>query len=134
MILVWNSPMRTLLHHNWLINAPLQGSPTGTFNWGLCLYVRMAMPNWQESSRVTLIVNHGVERLSISLSWITLIILPIVQVPTAKGTLHPNSDSSGTTRNTVSSSYPAIPHTCMCKMTNLSGLVRFPPDPMRFNR
>ena len=36
MILVWNGPRQTLLHHNQLIDAPLWGSPTGTFNWSLC--------------------------------------------------------------------------------------------------
>ena len=97
------------------------------------LEVGTAMPNWQESSRATLVVDHAVMRLSILLSWMTLTILPIVQVPTTKGTLCPNLDSLGTTKNTVSLSYPATPHTCMHKMTNLSGLVHFPPNPMRFN-
>ena len=63
----------------------------------------MAMPNWQESSHTTLVVGHSVARLSISLSQMMLINLPIVQVPTTKGTLRLKSDSSGTTRNTVSS-------------------------------
>ena len=125
----------TLLHHNQLINSPLQGSPlvpsTRVFTPS---EVGTAMPNWQESSRATLIVDCGMERWSISLSQITLIILPIVQVPTTKGTLHLNSDSSGTTRNTTSSSYPVIPHTCTHKMTNPSELVCFPPNPTRFNR
>ena len=117
-----------------LPHVPLWGSPTGTFNRGVCpLHSRMAVPNWQESSRTTLVVDHGVARLSILLSQMTLIILPIVQVPTTRGTLHLKSDSSGTTRNTASSSYPVIPHTCTCKMTNLSRLVCFPPNPMRFN-
>ena len=88
----------------------------------------------QESSCAILTVAHGMERWSILLSQMTLIILPIVQVPMTKGTLHPNSNSSGTTRNTTSSSYPAISCTCMCRMTNPSGLVCFPPNPMRFNR
>ena len=124
----------TLPHRNWLINTPLQGSPTGAFNWSLCpLRCEAAMPNWQESSHATLVVDNGVERLFISLSQITLIILPIVQITTTKGTLRLNLDSSGTTRNTASLSYPVIPHTWMCKMTNLSGLVHFPPNPTRFN-
>ena len=58
----------------------------------------MATPNQQESSRATLIVDHSVGRLSISLSQMMLIILPIVQVPTTKGTLRLKLDSSGTTR------------------------------------
>ena len=89
--------------------------------------------HWQESSRTTLAVAHGVERWSISLSRITLIILPIVQVPMTKGTFCPNLDSLGTTRNTASLSYPVIPHTCTHRMMNLSGLVHFPPNPTRFN-
>ena len=120
----------TLPHHKQLIDAPLQGSPTGTSTPS---EVGMAMPHWQESSHATLVVDHGMERQSISLSQIKLIILPIVQVPMTKGTLHPNLDSSDTTRNTVSSSYPVIPCTCMCRMTNPSILVCFLPNPMRFN-
>ena len=92
-----------------------------------------AAPHRQESRHANLAVAHSMERWSISLSQITLIILPIVQVPMTKGTLRPNSDSSGTTRNTASSSYPAIPCTCMCRVTNPSGLVRFLPNPTRFN-
>ena len=126
--------VNTLPHHNQLIDAPLQGPPTGTLT-GVSApsEVGTAVSNWQESSHATLVVDHSMARLSISLSQMMLIILPIVQVPTTKGTLRPKSDSLGTTRNTASSSYPVIPHTCMCKMTNLSGLVHFPPNPMRFN-
>ena len=116
----------TLPHHNQLVDAPLWGSlwapstraSTPSEAW-------TAMPNWQESSRTTLVVDHGMARLSISLSQITLIILLIMQVPTTRGTLCPKSDSSGTTWNTASLSYPTIPHTCMCKMINPSGLVHF---------
>ena len=123
----------TLLHHNQLIDDPLWGTPSGTFNQSLHPLRGTAVPCWQERSHITLVVDHGVERWSISLSQISLIILPIVQVPMAKGTLCPNLDSSGTIRNTASSSYPAIPRTCMRRMTNLSGLVRFAPNPIRFN-
>ena len=99
----------TLLYRNQLINVPLQESPLAPSTRASApSEVGMAAPSWQESSRATLIVDHCVARLSISLSLMT-IILPIVQVPTTKGTLHPKSDSSGTTRNTASSSYPAIP-------------------------
>ena len=75
----------------------------------------------------------GVERWPISLSQMTLIILPIVQVPMIKGALWPNSDSSGTTRNTTSSPYLAISLTCMCRIMNPSRLVHFLPSPTRFN-
>ena len=50
-----------------------------------------------------------------------------------KGTLRPNSDSSGTTRNTTSSSYPVISLTQTCRIMNLSRLVHFLPHPTRFN-
>ena len=94
-----------LPYHNQLVDAP-SGGPT------LASLTRASAPpeagmaalHWQESSRATLVVDHDVERWSISLSRITLIILPIVQVPTTKGTLRPELDSSGTTRNTASSS------------------------------
>ena len=52
-------------------------------------------------------VTHGVEILSISLSLMTLITRAKVHIPITSGTLLPNADSSGTTRNTTSSSYPA---------------------------
>ena len=134
MISAWNGPRQTLPHRNQLIYAYLWGSPAGTFMRSLSpSEAWTAMLNWQDSSHTTLIVDHGVVRLSISLSWIMLISLLIVQDPTTKGTLRPKSDS-GTTRNTASSSYPAIPRTCTCKMTNLSGLVHIPPNPTRFTQ
>ena len=133
MISVWNGPRQTLsctITSSSMLpsgDSPLASSTRVS-------EVGMAAPHWQESSHATLIVDHGMERWSISLSQITLIILSIVQVPTTKGTLRLNLDSSGTTRNTTSLSYPAIPHTCMRKMTNPSRQVRFPPNPTRFNR
>ena len=135
MISVWNGPRQTLSRTVTSSSTlPSRDSPLAP-STGVSApsEVGMAMPNQQESSRATLVVDHGVARLSISLSGMTWIILPIVQVPTTKGTLCLNSDSSGTIRNTASSSYPATPHTCMHKMTNPSGLVHFPPNPMRFN-
>ena len=135
MISIWNGPMWMLSHtitsSSMLLSrgAPLVPS-TGVSTPS---EVGITIPNQQESSHATLLVDHGMERQSILLSQITLIILPIVQVPTTKGTLLPNLDSSGTTRNTASLSYPVIPCTCICKMTNPSGLVCFPPNPMRFN-
>ena len=123
----------TLPHHNKLIDAHLWGSSTGTFIRSLCpLRRRDCHAQLAGQQLATLIVDHSMARLSISLSQITSISLLIMQVPTTKGTLRPKSDSSDTTRNTTSSSYPAIPRTCMCKMTNPSGLVRIPPSPTRF--
>ena len=136
MISVWNSPRQTLsCTITSLSMLPSWDPPVArSTRVSAPSEVGTAVPNQQESSHATLVVDHGVVRLSISLSRMMLIILPIVQVPTTKGTLHPKSNSSGTTRNTVSSSYPVVPHTCMCKMTNPSRLVHFPPNPMRFNR
>ena len=51
-----------------------------------------------------LTIAQGVESLSISLSLITLMILPSVQVPITIGTCRENSDSSDMTRKTLSSS------------------------------
>ena len=136
MILIWNSPRQTLSCTKTSSSTLLSGDPPLAPSTGASAPSEAwtAVPHWQESSHATLVVDHGLARLSILLSRITLIILPIVQVPTTRGTLHPKSDTSGTTRNTASSSYPAIPHTCMCKMTNPNGLVRFPANPTRFNR
>ena len=101
----------TLLHRNQLINAPLWGSPTGTFPRSLCP-LRSGDGHVQPAGKQSCHPRSGPRRgEAISLSQMTLIILLIVQVPTTRGTLHPKSDSSGTTRNTASSSYPAIPHT-----------------------
>ena len=125
----------TLPHCNQLINTPPPRDPPLAPSTRVSAFSEAgtAVPSQQESSRATLVLDHGMARLSISLSQITLIILLIVQVPMTKGTLRPNSDSSGTTRNTMSLSYPVIPHTCTCRMTNPSGLVHFPPNPTRFN-
>ena len=51
-------------------------------------------------------VAQGVEVQSISLSLITLITHARVQVPITIGTRLPKVDSSGTTKNMTSSSYP----------------------------
>ena len=131
MISVWNGP-------RWMLSCtitsssmfPSRGPPLApSTQVSAPPEAGTAMLLQQESSRAILAVGHGMERWSISFSQITLIILLIVQVPMTKGTLHPNSNSSGTTRNTASLSYPAIPHTCMHRMTNPSRLVRFPPNP-----
>ena len=135
MISVWNGPRQTL---SYTITSPsmlLSGCPPLAPSTGVSApsEAGTAMPHQQESRCANLAVAHSMERWSISLSQITLIILPIMQVPMTKGTLHLNLDSLGTTRNTASSSYPVIPCTCMCRMTNPSGLVHFLPTPMRFN-
>ena len=111
MISVWNGPRWTLSHTMISSSTLTSRDPPLALSSGVSppSGVGMAVPNWQESSRATLIVDHSVVRLSISLLWITLISLLMVQVPTTKGTLHPKFDSSGTTRNTMSSSYPEMP-------------------------
>ena len=87
----------------------------------------------QESSCAICAVAQGIEIWSISLSRMTLIILPIVQVPMIKGTLWLNSDSLGTTRNMTSSLCLVISLNCKCRIMNLSGLVHFLLNPTRFN-
>ena len=136
MVSVWNGPRRTLSRTVTSLSMLPSRDPLLAPSSGVSapLEAGTTVPNWQDSSCATLIVDHGVARLSISLSWIMLISLLLVQVPTTKGTLHLKSDSSGTTRNTASSSYPATPRTCTRKMTNPSGLVRIPPNHTRFTR
>ena len=113
MISVWNGPRRTLSHTITSSSMLPSEDPPLAPSTGVSppSEAGMVVPNWQESNRATLIGDHSMARLSISLSQMTLIILPIVQVPTTRGTLHPKSDSAGTTRNTAPLSYPAIPHT-----------------------
>ena len=123
----------TLPHRDQLINAHPQESPTGTFIRSLCPlrsgngHAQLAGkqshhprsgPRCGEAVYLTLVDN--VDQSANSAD------------PTTKGTLYPKSDSSGTTRNTMSSSYSVIPRTCTRKMTNPSGLVRIPPSPTRF--
>ena len=135
MISVWNGP-------KWTLSCTVTSSsmfPSGDPPLAPSTWVSAhpeagaAVLLQQESSYAILAVAHGMERWSILLSRMMLIILPIVQVPMTMGTLLPNSNSSGTTTNTMSSSYPAISRTCTCRMTNLSRLVCFPPNPTRFN-
>ena len=134
MISVWNSPRWTLPHTITSSSMLPSWNPPLAPSTGVSAPSDMgtAVPHQQESSHATLVVDHGMVRLFILLSQITLIILPIVKVPTTKGTLRPNSDSSKTTRSTASSSYPVISHTCTHKMMKPSGLVCFPPNPTRF--
>ena len=80
----------------------------------------------------TLTTAQGIESLSISPSLITLTILPSVQVPTTMGTCWENSDLSGTTRKTTSSSHPAISFTWTLNITKPSGWVLVPPTQARF--
>ena len=136
MISVWNGPRWTLFHTITSSSMLPSGDPllAPSTRVSAPSEAGTAMPNWQESSCTPLIVNHGMVRLSNSLSQMTLIILLIVQVPTTKGTLRPKLDSLGTTGNIASLSYPVIPRTYTRKMTNPSGLVHFPPNPTRFNK
>ena len=52
------------------------------------------------------VMAHRTDNLSISLSLIRLMILQSIQVPNTRGTCLENSDSLGTMRKTMSSSYP----------------------------
>ena len=113
MISVWNGPRQTLSHTvTSSLMLPFGDPPLAPFTAvSAPSEVGAVGPNQQESNRATLIVDHSMVRLSISLSQMTLFILLIVQVPTTRGTLRSKSDSLGTTRNTMSLSYHAIPHT-----------------------
>ena len=106
MISVWNGQRRMLSNTMTSSSMFTSGDPPQAPSSGVSPLSGLGttMPNRQESSHINLTVDHSMVRLSISLSWITLISLLIVQVPMTKGTLHPKSDSSGTTRNTASSS------------------------------
>ena len=76
-----------LLYHDQLIDAPSWGSPTGISNQSLHpLRGRDGYTPPAVKQLCHLIVDHSMERWSISLSQITSIILLIVQVPTDKGT------------------------------------------------
>ena len=76
-------------------------------------------------------ITYKVDNLSSSLSFITLTILPSVQVPITRGTHLENSDSSGTTRKIMSSSYPVILVTCTCSIMKPRGWVLVPPNPSK---
>ena len=80
----------------------------------------------------TLTTTQGIESLSISPSLIMLTILPNVQVLTTMGTRRANSDLSGTTRKTMSLSYPAISFTWTPNITKPSRWVLVPSNPTRF--
>ena len=126
MISIWNGPKQTL--------SLTMTSPSMSISWGPLLApsdwvstlprARTAVLFQQESNCTILTVAQGIERGSILLSQMTLIIRPILQVPMTKGTLRLNSTSS---------SYPAISYTCMCRIMNPSRLVHFLPNPTRFN-
>ena len=78
-------------------------------------------------------IAQGTDSLSILLSQTTFIILPSVQVPVTSRTCLEDSDSSGMTRKTMSSSYPVISLTCTQRIMKPSGLVYHPPKPVRFS-
>ena len=98
-----------LFHEDWLIqvlacgglecHSPLFHRAITSHAWVLC---HSAPPAQQTGCSDH--SHQGVESLSISLSLIMLMILPSVQVPIMIGTCWENSDSSDTTRKTMSSS------------------------------
>ena len=89
MILVWNGPRWTLSHTITSSSMLPSGDPPLSPSTGASApsEVGMVVANQQESNHATLVVDHGMVRLSISLCRMTMIILPIVQVPTTRGTL-----------------------------------------------
>ena len=121
------SPRRDLVLHSkiWVWNGPSlmfsfmkTGSSTNT------------VPHLLNKSEA-LAIAHEVDNLSNSLSFITLTILPSLQVPIMRGTCLENSDLSGTTRKMMSSSYLAISVTCTCKITKPRGRVLVLPSPIK---
>ena len=106
--------------------VPCSMGPSPTTPWSSA-----TVPHWLNRLD-TVTTTQGIESLSISPSLITLTILPNVQVLTTLGTCWVNSDSSGTTRKTMSLSYPAISFTWTLNITKPSGWVFVPPNPTRF--
>ena len=90
-----------------------------------------AVPHQHNKCKAHAIVQE-VENWSSSLSLMTLTILPSVHVPITRGMHLENSDSSGTTRKMMSSSYPTISLTWTCKVTKPRSLVLVPPNPIKF--
>ena len=131
-IWVWNSPSLTLSFMkmsssiSWLcedLGAAMGPSPAAPES-------TTAVPcllNKQEALTIT----HGVDNLSSSLSFITLTILPSVQVLITRGTYLENSDSSGTTKKMMSLSYPVITVTCTHNIMKPRGQVLVPPNPTK---
>ena len=89
------------------------------------------MPNQQESSRATLVVDHSVARLYLALA-------DNIDQSADSASPHNQRDPSseigliGHHQEYSTSSYLATPGTCMHSMTNPSRLVRVPPNPTRF--
>ena len=77
MISVWNGPRWMLSHTVTSSSTFTSGDPpqAPSSKDSAPSGLGTTMPNWQESSHATLIVDHGMARLSILLSWITLISL-----------------------------------------------------------
>ena len=100
------SQSNIVFHKDWLIQV--------STHQGLCCshpLLCRAITGWARvfrysvlSKREALTIAQGVKSLSISLSLITLMILPSIQVPITIGTRWENSNSSGTMRKTTSSS------------------------------
>ena len=135
MISVWNGPRRTLSHTITSLSMLPSGDPPLAPSTGVSTpsEAGTTAPSRQESSHATLVVDHGMETVYLALSD------NIDHSADSAGPYNQRDPPSelgliGHTRNTTSSSYPVIPHTCTCKMTNPSRLVCFPPNPMRFNR
>ena len=83
------------------------------------------------SKQEVLAITHEVDNLSNSLYFITLTILPSLQVPIMRGTCLKNSDSSGTTRKMMFLSYLVISVTCTHKIMKLRGRVLMPSRPIK---
>ena len=127
-ISVWNGPPCMLFSISTTVSnsfSPGTSVPSAPFS-GVPSATRHCDSNWARRT-----VDQGVEIQSISLSLITLMTHAKVQVPITIGTCLPKVDSSGTTRNTTSSSYPATSLTSSLAITNPKGHVHQPPSPTK---
>ena len=101
----------TLPHRNQLVDAPLWGSPTGTFNWSLCP-LRGRDSCTQLAGKQLCHPHSGPQRGEAV--YLTL-----------SDDVDYSADSAGPHDQWDPPSYPAIPRTCMRRMTNPSGLYIF---------
>ena len=124
----------TLPHRNQLINAPLQESSTGTFNRSLCT-LRGGDGHTQLAGKQSH-HSHSGPRCGEA---VYLALPDDVNYSADSAGPHNQRDPPSELRLIGHHQehcvfvIPRNTHTCTCRMTNPSGLVHFPPNPMRFN-
>ena len=128
-ISIWKGPMCTIYFNSTttLISSMVLSSwPPATPSCKVASTPPLRDNNWARHK-----VAYGVVSWSSSLSLMTLMILPSIQVPSTKGTRLEKADQLGTTKNTISSSYPATSFTCSLMITNPKACMCWPPIPTR---